>query len=166
MLLVGASGLLRALHRVEEQARIERLHERPLRAESFGHLELEGTGRRDRDHRRRWIELAQDRDELESVHVGHLKIGDDDVDSRLQELAERLLAARGDDGVVPDPSENRLDQESIGLLVIDDQDTRHGLISGLRRGEVPAPAYIPGPSKIKHLDRPLGRLTLNPRCDA
>jgi len=82
------------LHYGDELLCIDGLVERELRAHSLGDCELVRSGARDHDNGRPEGLIPKDRDELETMDVGHLKIRDDEVDALRPEVQERLDAVR------------------------------------------------------------------------
>ena len=71
--------------------------------------------------------------QLDPGEPGHQNVGDHEVDGRgvLREQLERLLSSRRSQHVVARPPEERLEEVSDVVLVVDEQDGRRG--SGTQR---------------------------------
>lgn len=95
------------VHSGPQLRRIDGFGEGDLRAESLGHVELYLARGGNRDDRGPWLEFSEQGDELETVNVRHLKIGDDDLDAAAGELRQGLVTVSGQEDFVPGPLEHR-----------------------------------------------------------
>jgi hypothetical protein len=82
---------------------------------------LRRSVRRHDDDRQRGVRLFHRREKLDSVHSLHLDVGDDDVETRLLDLLERLFAVVHGLDVVPLLAKHDGEILAHVLLVIDDE---------------------------------------------
>lgn len=104
---------------------IDRLVESELSAHRLGDLELARSGARHDDNGRPGGVISKDRDELETMDVGHLKIRNDEIDFLRPELPECLIAARRGAHLMTVSLQNSLLEQAFRFLVIDDEYVSH-----------------------------------------
>ena len=87
--------------------------------------EVDAAVRAHHDHGRRVLLRLQRREQIETVHLGHPDVGEDDVRAERVHERERRFAAVGDLHVVAMALEKRLQDEADVLFIVDDKDPAH-----------------------------------------
>ncbi len=82
--------------------------------------------RRDDDHRRLGVGLAQAPDHLDPVHRDHAEVGDDDVGRALAVGRDRLGPAPHPLHLVAEARERQDHPLADGVVIVGDQDPGHG----------------------------------------
>ena len=152
---VGGGGRGRAemaQHGIELRAR-GRLFDGADHADAVGLSHRRGGGEKDaverahEDHGHLKLALADAADELHAVHLGHLQIGDDDVDGLAGAIqdGERLVpGGRLEDAGRAHAGERPRQQIALVVVVVDDQEAQAPEIDGRRVGDELDHAVSPG----------------------